>query len=600
MTSDQSYKPSEKKYIFNHFNLFTMKKYFLFMSVLASLFLAGCSQEEIAPNGENDGNGEATTSYMAVNLVSSDVLGTRATGNGYEDGDSYENKVSKVRFYFFNGVGGTANVKTTANGAVNYYDWENPTPAAGNPNDVEKILSTTIVINTKKGDGLPVRIAAVINPDNVTGLGNSSLSLTSLKGIAQDYATSDLTSDGKFVMFNSVYVEDGKDYSTTDITDDNICKSEADAKDHPVNIYVERSVAKVSVILGTNVAAAAIADGKIALKTKVTDGENLLVGGKQVYLKLGGWELAAETSEGRLVKKINPGWEGTWWKGTQSPRTFWAINEMSATNVYNKSYTNISKTFGETNYLYTNENAQKDDIDNTQGGAQKNTKVIVKGELVDENGNPFTIVRHVGARFADDPDNFNNLKGSILTALENKEYFYYYKEGNDYHQITAADLAVVVPTPIMFEDSENNCYVYTQLSITGSAKEWYKSTTKDPAEASAYTKIEISEINGTLKDKKTTGDNTEEYIIDRPLVWKSGMTYYYYEIKHLEGSNAIGVVRNHIYKTTITNIAGLGTPVYDPNVIIYPEKPEENDHYIAAQINILSWRVVNNSYDLEW
>lgn len=578
-----------------------MKRNLLFMSVLASLFLAGCSQEEFAPNGENDGNGEATTSYMAVNLVSSDVLGTRVTGNGYEDGETHENEVSKVRFYFFNGVGGTANVKTTANDAVNYYDWENPTSESGNPNDVEKILSTTIVINTKKGDGLPVRIAAVINPDNVTGLGNSSLSLTSLKGIAQDYATSELTKEGgNFVMFNSVYVEDGKDYSTTDITDDNICKSETDAKDHPVTIYVERSVAKVSVVLGSNVAAAATTDGKIALKDKVTNGENLMVGNKQVYLKLGGWELAAETSKGRLVKKINPGWEGTWWKSTQSPRTFWAINEMSATNVYDKNYTNISTTFGATNYLYTNENAQKDDIGNTPGAAQKNTKVIVKGSLVDENNNPFTIVRHMGSHFADDPDNFNNLKKSILTVLENKEYFYYYKERNNFHQITVADLDVVDPTTITSEDSKNNCYVYTQLSTTGSAKEWYKSTVKDPTESTAYTPINASEINGTLKDKKMTGDNTEEYIIDRPLVWKSGMTYYYYEIKHLEGSNAIGVVRNHIYKTTITNIAGLGTPVYDPDDVIYPEKPEKNDHYIAAQINILSWRVVNNSYDLEW
>ena len=62
----------------------------------------------------------------------------------------------------------------------------------------------------------------------------------------------------------------------------------------------------------------------------------------------------------------------------------------------------------------------------------------------------------------------------------------------------------------------------------------------------------------------------------------------------------MGVVRNHIYETNITKIAGLGTPVYDPTKTIYPEKPENNDHFIAAQINILSWRVVKNDYELEW
>lgn len=103
------------------------------MSVLASLFLAGCSQEDIAPDEEANGNGEATTSYMAVNLVSSDVTGTRANGNGYEDGNDIENGVKHVRFYFFNGVGGAVNVKTTASGtSVNYHDWDKDITDTGN------------------------------------------------------------------------------------------------------------------------------------------------------------------------------------------------------------------------------------------------------------------------------------------------------------------------------------------------------------------------------------------------------------------------------------------------------------------------------------
>ena len=577
-----------------------MKRNLLFMSVLASLFLAGCSQEDIAPDEEANGNGEATTSYMAVNLVSSDVTGTRANGNGYEDGNDIENGVKHVRFYFFNGVGGAVNVKTTASGtSVNYHDWDKDiTDTGNNPNDIEKILSTTIVIDTKKGDGLPVRIAAVLNPtDEIKSLG--SMGLSTLKEKSADFAAANLTTVNNFVMFNSVYVDNGKDYSTTDIKAGNICKTEDAAKANPVTIYVERSVAKVSVALVPNVAGAATPDGKIALKNKVADGENLTVGGKQVYLKLYGWALAAETDKGRLVKKINPKWEGTWWKpSTNTYRTFWAINEMSAKNVYKKSYDQINTAFGEANYLYTNENAQLIDIDNTQGGATKNTKVIVKGGLVDENNDPFTIVRHMGTHFADDPADFNHLKESILTVLENKEYFYYYKDGNNYTQISAADLDVVVPTTIKTEDSKN-CYVYTQLNSTAAARTtWYKSNVKNPVDASAYKESSVSEINGTLKDKKSDGSG--EYIIDRPLVWNSGMTYYYYEIKHLPESKEIGVVRNHIYKTTITNIAGLGTPVYKPDDIIYPEKPEENAHYIAAQINILSWRIVDNSYDLDW
>lgn len=279
------------------------------MSMLASLFFAGCSQEEIAPGGED--NGEANTSYMAVNLVSSDVTGTRAAA-GYEDGSDVENHVTKVRFYFFNGVGGAVNVKLQNGSYVNYYDWtpntanpdpnktpDNPDQSDGtNPgDDIESKLKATIVINTKAGDGIPQRMAAVLNP---TGLDNNSKSLTDLKAIAADYAASGLTKKGAFVMFNSVG-GGGKDFSTTPIEKSHLCKSEKEALANPVTIYVERSVAKVRVTLDGKLGFADN-DNKLTLKDK--DGKDLKVRGEQVYLQLHGWGLTAETSEGRLVKKI--------------------------------------------------------------------------------------------------------------------------------------------------------------------------------------------------------------------------------------------------------------------------------------------------------
>ena len=140
-----------------------MKRNPLFMSVLASLFLAGCSQEEIVPNGEDNGTGEANTNYMVVNLMPSDVTGTRAA-NGYEDGTGDENKVTSVRFYFFNGVGGAVNVKLQGTSYVNYYDWTSGDGDQSNDtndgDDIESKLKATIVINTQKGDGIPQRIAA--------------------------------------------------------------------------------------------------------------------------------------------------------------------------------------------------------------------------------------------------------------------------------------------------------------------------------------------------------------------------------------------------------------------------------------------------------
>lgn len=564
-----------------------MKRNFLSMSMLASLFMAGCSQEEIAPNGEDNGNGEANTSYMAVNLVSSDVAGTRAAA-GYEDGEGFENKVNSVRFYFFNGVGGAVNVKLQNNSYVNYYDWtpskdtENPDQSDGtnDKDDIESKLKATIVINTKAGDGIPQRIAAVLNP---TGLDNNSKSLSELKAVVADYATSGengLTSEGRFVMFNSVG-GGGEDFSTTLIKDENLCKTEADAIANPVTIYVERSVAKVRVTLDANMG---FTDNKLALKDK--DGKDLKVGGEQVYLQLDGWGLTAETSEGRLVKKINTEWEGTWWY--TSYRSFWAINSMTATNRYH-SYNDISTSFGKDNVLYTNENAQLTDIGGAAGQATERTKFILKGKLCKANGDAFTIVRHLGVHFADtesetETENLTELKKSILNQLSASGSNYYYEKNGGREQIGTGDLKIVIAPQLENEESKNNCYVYAQLTDEAAGKTWFTSLQGGAAIENAATVI-----NGKLADKT---------IVDRALVWNSGMTYYYKEIMHLNGLN--GVVRNHIYGVNVQKIAGLGTPVYKPDEIIYPETPEENDHYIAAQINILSWRLVNEDYELVW
>lgn len=555
------------------------------MSMLASLFFAGCSQEEIAPGGED--NGEANTSYLSVNLVSSDVMGTRADALVYEDGSDVENHVSNVRFYFFNGLGGAVNVKLQNGRYVNYYDW---TPGGGDQSDgtkpdddIESKLKATIVINTKAGDGIPQRIAAVLNP---TGLDNNSKSLTDLKNIVADYATSGengLTSEGRFVMFNSVG-GGGKDFSTTPIEKKHLCKTEELALANPVTIYVERSVAKVRVTLDAGLG---FSDNKLALKDK--DGKDLKVGGEQVYLQLNNWGLTAETSEGRLVKKINPGWEGEWWYTPY--RSFWAINSMSATNVYH-SYNDITTSFSEENAenaLYTNENAQLTDINGNAGNAKKRTKFILKGTLCKANGDPFTIVRHLGVHFADTPsnteaDNLTELKKSILDVLSANNLKYYYSTESGRKQIGTNELQILVAPQSENEDSKNNCYVYAQLTDAAAGKTWFTSL-EGGTEITDAAKV----INGKLADKN---------IVDRALVWNSGMTYYYQEIKHLNGFT--GVVRNHIYGVNVQKIAGLGTPVYKPDEIIYPEHPEENDHYIAAQINILSWRVVNENYDLEW
>lgn len=559
-----------------------MKKNFLFMSVLATLLMAGCSKEESAPNGGDDGNGEANTSYLAVNLVSSDV--TRAA-SGYKDGSEEENYVENVRFYFFTANGEIANVKLLGSTYVNYYDWtpnqteddKDQSQGTIDTDDIESKLKATIVISTASGDKLPQRIAAVLNP---TGLDNESKSLEQLKAITNDYVTG-LTSKGKFVMFNSVYKDGESAISTAPITTSNLGKTEAEAKDHPVVMYVERSVARVDVKLGTDVAAATTDAG---LKLKDKNGNDLKVEAadgteKQVYLKLEGWSLTADTDHGRLVKAINPKWTQSWAFGS-TYRSFWAINSPDANNQYHK-YSDIKSVIGTS--LYTNENA----LSYSQTKELKHTKVILKGTIQDADKKPLTIVRHLGFHFIDDA-NLTRLRNNILNKLKASNKSYYFEKDGGREQIGIGDLKIVIATQQEIEESKNNCYVYAQLTDDAKNKTWYTTLSGGSAIDNA--------------DKVINKDLSDKEIVDWALVWNTGMTYYYYDIIHNgSGENATkGVVRNHIYDTTVTKIAGLGTPVYNPEKDIYPEKPNPNDHYIAAEVKILSWRIVSNDYELEW
>lgn len=565
-----------------------MKRNLLFMSVLASLFLVGCSQKEIVPGGEDNGKGSGS-SFINVNLVSYGN-GTRAI-SPYEDGTDEENKVTKVRFYFFTETGGPANVKLNGSSYVNYYDWtpgKDDVNPGSNP-DIEKKLSATIVIRTPAGDQVPQRIAAVLNPTENA----KSRSLSELQSVAADYANGNFTREGQFVMFNSVYAEGSDEIVTQPILAKNLCTTEADAKDNPVTLYVERSVAKVSLGFGD------LLDSNHRMQIKDKDGNAVKVPGVDgqqinVYLEIKGWGLTAETDKGRLVKKIDASWDGNWWKG--SYRSFWAINAENAANQYHK-YTDIPEMDWTTPpHLYTNENAGQ------LAGKQLNkTKFIINGNICDENGNALTLVRHLGVHFADvtsssdENENFKSLKNSILKRLEASGKKYYVKETTGesdnalttFRQIDAGDIKIVKADQKTQEDSNNNCYVYAQLTDAAANLIWY--TNNEPSVENPT--ASASDINNALKNKD---------VVDWGLVWNLGMTYYYDEIKHITDSKMTGVVRNHIYKVNITKIAGLGTPVYDPEEVIYPEKPEKNDHYIAAEIKILSWRVVTDNYELEW
>lgn len=550
-----------------------------------------------------DGIANGQNLYLSVSVMSANE-GTRATEVGdpvdddgnkadYEKGTGKENDVTNAYFYFYNADGSAANVVKQGDTYVNYYN--SPTTAEkedGMPN-VEMLLDVTVVINTEKGDLIPDKIVAVLNADKaLTKQDGTGMSLSELSEIVNDYSFD--RNDNKFVMSSSVYSSSGNGSGVKKMEVDNIQSffktSDTEAKKTPVDIYVERVLAKVSVGAQMTVGADDITVDNETLYYTGQTTDKSADEDKRVYVKFLGWNIATETEKSYLFKNIDPKWTDkqlgiTNWTWPDYFRSFWAMNPAGMTYI-NRNYNDalMFKVGGvdqkgdmvynedkDINYTYVQENASKNTTDGTVAAPEKPTKILVASQLVDKTGKPIEIAEWRGIR--------SDVNGVLIT-MANFSGVYYQKDENT--------RALITPEMIRFADDAS----YAVLVDDAESNTFYLS--RDAAETA-----DIEAVNKQLKE------------LGNAKVWKDGKTYYYTDIRHLgkitqdgKGQDvpsvgAYGVVRNHSYQVVINSVTGLGTPVYNPDDVIDPEQPKDEESYLAARIKVLSWRVVKSTVDLK-
>lgn len=520
-----------------------MKKY-LFLAV-AALGFAACAEKGL-DNGPVQ-NGELEQSYVAITLAADDMNTKATNGNDYEEGIAAERKVESAYVFFFKD-GAAFPVKfdgttSTNAGPINYL----PVTLADNGqnmDNVSDVKEAVLILQNYQGQ-YPNQIVAVINwtpAEKLYKLSDLQQEITALR----DY-------NNGFVMSNAVYADKAKEtVDAVDLTIANIGKTAEEATANPVTIHVERVAAKV--------AFSAANSGKFQV------GE---VDGKAIYAQIRGFQLYNDYQSSWLVKKITPTWDnlGFNWNDADWFRSYWATSLETAfpdnTFEWKDGYTNLNT------FVYCGENTRT-----WTANADVRTKVIVKAQLVDESGyNYQEVVNWYGKDYIGE----NNLLKVVANTLKNT---YFSGDGSTFTGLAPEDIKCVGRNMT----DENAYEVYFQLSDAGAAKTWYKYADNN---------------YGTITN---TALNTELAAVQPALVYKDGMTYYYTDIKHLGAKDSTaeyGVVRNHVYKVNITGITGFGTPVYNPTTdFIVPEKPEEIVTYVSAQINILSWRVVANDYEL--
>ena len=404
--------------------------------------------------------------------------------------------------------------------------------------NIESMTNPVLVVEKYKGQ-FPSSVVAVLNYE-----GKSSQSLEDLKTVLKGEGHSD---GAKFIMTNSVYKNAaGKEVDATPLTIDHFHTTSDKALGSPVTIYVERMTAKVSVVAG-----------QTAFDTKVAMGD------EAVYAKILGWDLVSNQTKSYFVKTIDPTWTddelGFAWNNAPYYRSYWTKKCVNGAVDNEFAYNDLTNGVGAIEY--TGEQVEVD----------PRAKYVVAAELQDKDGKALEIAQWYGTNYAGEAA----LKVAVAATLQNK--FMQFDGVSTYTSIDDDQLQCVAGMT-----GAESYEVKFQLAQNVPTTNWYS------FDGSTYTAIDI---------------NAELAKLEPAKIWKSGMTYYYADIKHLANEKGkvgeYGVVRNHSYKVNIEGVKGWGTPVYDPSQNVVPVKPTDKETYIAAKINVLSWRVVSHNVTLE-
>lgn len=548
-----------------------MKKFLIV--ALAALGFVACNDNlnEVNPGGFS---GEVETSYIAINLNAAD--NTRAEGATYQDGLEAERAVKAAYFFFFDANGDafpvTANAGNPATApateGVNWISANLQDLGVGETPNVSDIKDAVLVLSTYKGT-YPSQIVAVINWVPVAGI---AYDLDDL------YAAANIQgADGGFVMSNAVYSDGTKAVVGTPLTQANIFTNPAEALSNPITIHVERIAAKVTVTANN------VTDNRFQVTKKNQDNSSSVVtipiGGSNidVYVQVKGWELHNDFSQSKLLKDIDLSWTdlGFNWNDQYYFRSYWAESlgfSDIGTNAFPENFSlDLGNTTNVNNGIYTDDTYTY--VGENTNGQQNGTKVILKAQLQQKDGEdykPLALARWYTTYYAGTED--------LLKAVANTiKYQYCSNDGSDnYVYISDKDLTIKkVDNLVQFE-----------LSTTGVGKNWYI-----PNGNGEYTAKTDEQMNALLAG------------IEKALYYENGETLYYVDIKHLGTPNSVaeyGVVRNHIYNVVLNSFGGFGSPVYVPGGnLTYPDNPADTGEYVSAQINVLSWRLVNQEVDIQ-
>lgn len=530
-----------------------MKIKSMLVGMLACTAMVSCTNDDVLENNDVIKAGEK--SYVSVNIVApGSVTGRAVTAEDFAAGTADEVNVKDAVFLFLNDkFEGCANPYYT--NSLEFAD------AEGLGQDKE---ATVLVIDGAKE--VPTYLVAILNPVNKDAY-TASTTLAQLKA---EHATYTTCTAQNFVMSNAVYrAENGKEVAATPVTMDYIFDTYGKAEDKPLTIQVERVVGKVAVNLNG-------AADKWTMDDQIDNDET-----KQLKLQITGWDIL-QNNESTLVKNVDLSWNHAWWNDVTNKRSYWAKDYTAADR--NELFVD-AMTIPTSAFRYVEETVcqtpqTEEAIKKAMLGDNQKPYLVVAGEFVDaKTGEKVELVEWRGRKYT--MDGYLN-----FIAGNSKVSQYWTKNADGTYTSFSVELLELVA------DEDVDWLASAQLKDENT--QFYTCTFKPDGTVDAATPVVVAEGETNPVAAAIAEFGKVQY-------WNGGNTYYYTPIKHetVGTDNFYGVVRNHVYNVTIKSISGYGTPVSHPdNAIEIPEKPVDDHSYLAAEVVILDWKVVNNEVEL--
>lgn len=550
-----------------------MKIKSLLFGMMTCVALAACTNEDLVENeGGNGVDNSTAKAYIGIKIADPTNGFSRAADGGYDNGTSAEHNIQNVDFLFYK------NGEFVAKGALATGEFD----IKGNPingTNIEANVPAVVVLQGKQGgEGVeyPDQVLAFLNlPASITAqLATKNVKLKqALETVKSISDISDFATDNKFIMTNSVYLNNNEVQNAVPVSSVNFAQTAEVAKNNPITIYVERVAAKVK-----------MAEKENGATTPDIDINYNNTSGYKLRLKIDGWGINAVNKTSYLVKQIDSSWNfsGWSWNNSGNFRSFWAKDANYGSENYPAEwgdYTgkedNSPLEYRSWNEVVANNKNTQYCLENTMDAATAANKNAVTYMVI---AGHYQLVKP-GATEGEDIDKTTKLykyidnfylESDLLEMIAEQASLYTF-ENNTWTKMDASNYQIVRAS--LYDGK-------AQLKATSG--DFY--TAKDE-----NSKVNVAEANAKLENLGTF------------TAFAGGKTFFHTPIEHLntnaEQDGHIGIVRNHTYALTLNSITNLGNGVFNPDEeIIITEK--EKEFYVAATLNILSWKVVKQDVDL--